>query len=128
MGTEPKFLGEKIVIQITPQMRIFVAVEAVDFRKGIDGLCQVCRSVLKADPFSGIVFVFRNRRRTAIKLLLYDGQGYWIFHKRLSEGKFKWWPEAGDNSLKQLAVHELQLLIWNGNPDFAQVSPPWRKI
>ncbi len=128
MGTESKFLGEKIVIQITPQMRIFVAVEAVDFRKGIDGLCQVCRSVLKADPFSGIVFVFRNRRRTAIKLLLYDGQGYWIFHKRLSEGKFKWWPEAGDNSLKQLAVHELQLLIWNGNPDFAQVAPPWRKI
>ena len=101
MGTESKFLGEKIVIQITPQMRIFVAVEAVDFRKGIDGLCQVCRSVLKADPFSGIVFVFRNRRRTAIKLLLYDGQGYWIFHKRLSEGKFKWWPETGDNSLKQ---------------------------
>ena len=128
MGTESKFLGEKIVIQITPQMRIFVAVEAVDFRKGIDGLCQVCRSVLKADPFSGIVFVFRNRRRTAIKLLLYDGQGYWIFHKRLSEGKYKWWPEAGDNSLKQLAVHELQLLIWNGNPDFAQVAPPWRKI
>ena len=49
-------------------------------------------------------------------------------YKRLSEGKFKWWLEAGDNSLKQLAVHELQLLIWNGNPDFAQVAPPWRKI
>ena len=47
MGTESKFLGEKAMIQITPQMRIFVAVEATDFRKGIDSLCQVCRSVLK---------------------------------------------------------------------------------
>lgn len=116
------------MIQLTPQMRIFVAVEAADFRKGIDGLCQVCRSVLKSDPFSGAVFVFRNRRRTAIKILVYDGQGYWLFHKRLSNGKFQWWPQKGDSRLDRLAVHELQVLVWNGNPDFALVSPAWRKV
>jgi transposase len=109
-------------------MRILVAVEAVDFRKGIDGLCRVCRSVLKSNPFSGTVFVFRNRRRTSIRILLYDGQGYWLCHKRLSAGKFQWWPETAGSSLNKLAVHELQLLMWNGNPDFARVSPPWKEI
>jgi transposase len=116
------------MIQLTPQMRIFVAVEDADFRKGIDGLCGLCRSVLKRDPFTGAVFVFRNRRRTALKILVYDGQGYWLCHKRLSKGKFTWWPRFGDSIVNQLAVHELQLLIWNGNPEFAQVAPAWRKV
>ena len=60
------------MIQITPPMRILVAVDAVDFRRGIDGLARVCREVLDADPFSGALFVFRNRRGTAIKVLTYD--------------------------------------------------------
>jgi hypothetical protein len=64
------------MIQIAPQMRILVAVEAVDFRRGIDGLSRVCRDQLASDPFSGTLFVFHNRRRTAIKILAYDGQGF----------------------------------------------------
>ena len=71
------------MIQLTPQMKIKVAVEPVDFRKGIDGLAAVCRQVMASDPFSGQVFVFRNKRRTAIKILLYDGQGFGLFQKRL---------------------------------------------
>lgn len=66
------------MIQITPQMRIPVAVEAVDFRKGIDSLARLCQEPLQADPFSGSVFVFRSRRATAIKVLAYDGQGFWL--------------------------------------------------
>ena len=61
--------------QLTPQMRILVGVEAVDFRKGIDGLARLCREVLTADPFSGWLFVFRTRRYTALRILVYDGQG-----------------------------------------------------
>jgi hypothetical protein len=57
------------MIQIAPQMRLLVAVEPADFRRGIDGLVRTCREVLGADPFSGAVIVFRNRRATAIKLL-----------------------------------------------------------
>jgi transposase len=64
------------MIQITPQMRILVAVEAVDFRKGIDGLARVSREALQADPFGGALFVFRNRRGSAIKILVYDSQGF----------------------------------------------------
>ena len=66
------------MIQITPHMRILVAVEAQDFRKGIDGLARVCREALSADPFDGALFVFRNRRGTAIKCLVYDSQGFWL--------------------------------------------------
>jgi transposase len=116
------------MIQATPHMRILVAVEPADFRKGIDGLAALCRKVLKADPFSGTVFVFRNRRKTAIKILSYDGQGFWMCQKRLSKGKFQWWPLASDRQLHPLAVHELQLLIWNGNPSKSQVTPNWRSI
>ena len=73
------------MIQLTPQMRILVAVEPADFRCGIDGLARLCRSRLGEDPFSGAVFVFRNRKGTAIKSLVYDGQGYWLLYKRLSK-------------------------------------------
>jgi transposase len=60
------------MIQVTPQMRILLAAEPVDFRKGIDGLVGVCRNVLKTDPFCGYVFIFRNKRGSAIKVLMYD--------------------------------------------------------
>jgi transposase len=116
------------MIQLTPQLRILVAVEAVDFRKGIDGLCGFCRLLLKQDPFQGVLFVFRNRRKTAIKLLIYDGQGFWLCQKRLSSGRFQWWPAARDKRLSPLAAHELQLLLWNGNPEQARVAPAWRSV
>jgi transposase len=60
------------MIQITPQMRVLVAVEPVDFRRGIDGLSQVCRASLSEDPLDGTMFVFRSRAQKSIKLLVYD--------------------------------------------------------
>jgi len=117
------------VIQITPQMRVLVAVAPADFRRGIDGLSAVCREVLRADPFSGTVFVFRNRRRTSIKLLVYDGQGYWLCQKRLSKGRFRWWPASPeDASTARLEAHELQILICAGDPSATQTAPVWRRV
>jgi transposase len=115
------------MIQVTPQMRILLAVSPVDFRKGIDGLAAVCRQVLQSDPFAGHVFIFRNKKANAIKIIMYDGQGFWLCQKRLSKGRFTWWPDTGA-VLRPLAVHELQLLIWNGNPAKAHVAPLWRPI
>ena len=75
------------MIQITAHMRIVAAVEPVDFRKGIDGLAAVCRQQLQSDPFSGALFVFVNKSKTA-RVMVYDGQGFWLCHKRLSKGRF----------------------------------------
>lgn len=114
------------MIAVTPQMRILVAVDPVDFRLGIDGLAQICRQRLKAEPFSGCVFVFSNRRRTSIRVLAFDGQGMWLCHKRLSQGRFTWWPKGEISS--PLAAHELQVLLWNGDPTDSKVAPMWKRI
>jgi transposase len=116
------------MIQIVPQMRILVAVEAVDFRCGIDGLARVCKQQLQADPFSGGLFVFRNRRRTSIKILVYDSRGFWLCQKRLSAGRFRFWPESGSDATKVLEAHELQVLLAGGDPGAAQAMPSWRRI
>lgn len=116
------------MIQLTPQMRILVAVEPIDFRRGIDGLAQLCRQALAADPFSGAVFVFRSRRGTAIKILAYDGQGFWLCQKRLSKGRFRHWPDAMGGVSRSMFAHQLQILLAGGNPDATQAAPQWRPI
>jgi transposase len=116
-----------MMLQITPHMKILVAVEPVDFRKGIDGLAALCKTSLEQDPFAGTLFVFRNRRGTAIKALVYDGQGFWLCQKRLSEGRFRCWPSA-EGEIASLAAHQLQVLFSAGNPDAAEAAPDWRPI
>jgi transposase len=113
------------MIQITPQMRIVVAVEAVDFRKGMDGLAALCREKLAADPFSGWLFVFRSRSLTSIKVLVYDGQGFWLAQKRLSKGRFRWWPEG--ETTRVLEAHQAQLLLAAGNPE-TKAAPVWKRV
>jgi transposase len=115
------------VIQVTPQMRILLAVEPVDFRKGIDGLVGVCRQALGADPLAGALFVFRSRSRRALKLLVYDGQGFWLCQKRLSQGRFAWWPTATSRTTR-VEPHQLQVLLWNGDPSRAPAAPMWRAV
>ncbi len=116
------------MIQITPQMRVLVAVEPVDFRRGIDGLARCCRAELGADPFSGTLFVFRNRRRTALRVLVYDGQGFWLCYKRLSAGKFRWWPTSVDAPVTSLEAHELSVLLRAGDPGSVKTAPSWRPL
>ncbi len=94
-------------------MRILLAVEPADFRKGIDGLAPRCRQRLKADPWSGAMFVFSNKRRKALKILVYDGQGFWLCQKRLSQGRFPGWPPATDSTKLCLAWNWVQA---NGHP------------
>jgi transposase len=114
------------VIQITPQMRILVAIDPVDGRKGIDSLARLCQEKLQADPFSGWLFLFRSRRGTSIRILVYDGQGFWLAQKRLSQGKFVWWP-TGQEPARGLEAHQAQLLLAAGNPE-TQAAPVWRKV
>jgi len=94
------------MIHTTAQMRVMVAIESVDGRKGIDSLMQVCQEHLCEDPFSGCVFVFRSRRGTSIRLLSYDGQGYWLAQKRLSKGSAGNGAKCPKNGLRQTANRE----------------------
>jgi transposase len=116
------------MIQVTPQMRIFVAVEPADFRKGIDGLARVCREVLRRDPFSGYVFVFCNRSAKSVKLLVYDGQGFWLCQKRMSKGRFRGWPQSASSLTKILEAHELHVLLSGGDPFASKGAPVWRQV
>jgi transposase len=70
------------MLQLAPPSRIFLAIQPVDFRKGIASLAAVCRQLLHEHPLSGAVFVLRNRSATALKILFYDGQGFWLCMKR----------------------------------------------
>lgn len=114
------------MLQLTPHMRLLVCVEPIDFRNGIDGLVRVCRETLAEDPFRGAVFVFRNRRATSLKVLAYDGQGFWLCQKRLSTGRFSWWPDGGP--ARTLAAHELQVLLSAGDPRNVNAPAAWRPI
>lgn len=115
------------MIQLVPQMRILLAREPADFRAGIDALSALCRARLQQDPFSGTIFVFTNRSRTAVRALVYDGSGFWLITKRFSKGRLPWWP-SGTEPLCPLAAAQLQVLLYGGHPQAARFSPPWRKL
>ena len=115
------------MLQLTAQSRVFLAVAPADFRRGIDGLAALCRQRLGENPMEGAVFVFRNRRGTSLKLLCYDGQGFWLCQKRLSQGRLKWWPTSAQAS-ERLSARELQILLWNGNPRAVELGEDWRRV
>ena len=119
-------MGVGVLIQITPQLRILVAIDAIDGRKGIDSLAQLCREKLDSDPFSGCMFIFRSRSGKAIRILAYDGQGFWLATKRLSKGRFRWWP-TGSEPARKLRAHQAQLLFAAANPD-TDAPPVWRQV
>lgn len=116
------------MIQLIPQLRILLACEPVDFRKGLDSLLALCKGPLAQDPFSGALFVFRNRAGTALKLLVYDGSGFWLCLKRFSQGRLQWWPQTADTPLQALEAQQLAVLLYNGLPEQAGFAAPWRKI
>ena len=114
------------MLQLTTQQKLLLAIESIDFRCGIDSLVALCKSKLEADPFSGIVFAFTNRKRTAVKLLMYDSNGFWLAMKRFSTGKLAWWPQDKQPML-QVQASALQVLLSQGDPRFMYTPLPWRK-
>lgn len=116
------------MLQITPHHRLLLAVNYVDFRKGIDSLAALCRQVLEEDPFSGTIFVFTNRPRTAVKILLYDGNGYWLCHKRFSKGRLAWWPSQQKTSGFSIKSSQLHVLLSQGDPSDTPIPSDWRSV
>ncbi len=115
------------MLQITPQHRLLLAVQPIDFRRGIDGLKAICQRQLLCDPFSGTIFAFTNRARTSVKLLVFDASGFWLCQKRFSQGKLSWWPD-GITPTVSLRASELQVLLAQGNPMKAGIPADWRCV
>lgn len=115
------------MLQITPQHRLLLAVEPIDFRKGICGLKALCQQKLSCDPFSGTIFAFANRSGTSVKLLVYDASGFWLCQKRFSQGKLAWWPTKTSQAVS-LRASELQILLAQGNPMKAAIPSDWRCV
>ncbi len=115
------------MITISPKHRIFLAVQPIDFRKGIDAIARLCQQQFHQDPMSGHYFILRNKRKTDIKLLYYDAQGYCLFQKRLSTGRFKHWPNK-PTMLVTLTSTQAQVLLNNGNPEAINLAPEWQPV
>jgi transposase len=101
------------MLNFSHQTRVFLFTEPVDMRKSFRGLCQLTESVLKEDPASGHWFAFINRRCDRLKLLGWDGQGFWIWYKQLESGSFE--KPTTDAKQVQIEIDVTQLsLIING--------------
>lgn len=98
------------MIHLTHETVIQVALKPLDFRKGMDGVAAVCREQLQQDPRSGQLFVFFNRSRTQLRVLAYEGKGYWLISKRLSKGRF---PRLStiQSPISLIASRELRQLL-----------------
>jgi transposase len=97
------------MLSVPAKVRIFLCVRAIDMRKGFDGLHGVVQEVLRQDPLSGDLFVFLNRRRDRVKLLIWEGDGLLIVYKRLETGTFALPAASGDSVL--LSSAQLSLLL-----------------
>ena len=87
-------------------------------RKQINGLSAIVQGSFKLDPFSGALFVFCNRNRDRLKILEWDGDGFWLYLKRLERGRFRWPEVAQDSRTMSLSAEELRLLL--GGPGVIQ--------
>ena len=97
------------MIGVPPGVRVLMATKPVDFRKGADGLAALAQEVLKQDPFSGVVLVFRAKRADTVKIVAWDGTGLVMLWKRLDQGVFRWPPIT--DGVMRLSPAQLSALV-----------------
>jgi transposase len=91
------------MLSFAGSLKVFVAVDPCDMRKGFNGLHALVTEPMKEDPKAGALFVFTNRRRTRLKILFWDRTGLWVCTKRLEEGTFSW-PQPTDGGVSKLRL------------------------
>ena len=100
------------MLSLPPSVRVFLARDATDMRKGFDGLEGRTRSVIGQDPMSGHLFVFFNRRRDRVKILVWDRTGYLLLYKRLERGRFELGAvDFGRSESVEVLASELAMLL-----------------
>lgn len=117
------------MIQVPANAEVVVMHQPISFHNGIEGTAAVARTVLQREPMEGAFFVFRNKRGHMLRILYYDGSGFWLCTKRLSKGCFSAWPQGdGASPSSALLVRELQILLWGGDPSSCDFPELWRKV
>ena len=97
------------MLHVPASVAIYVHTQPVDLRKGFDGLSGIVRGEFQADPLDGSLFLFFNRRRDRLKILHWDGTGYWLYYKLLEVGTFE--AIAGDGPRVQIDATQLAMLL-----------------
>ena len=113
------------MITLTAHMRLFVGIDPIDFRCGIDKLQIISENISFESALTGTVFVFRNSLKTAVKILVYDGHGFWLIQRRLSTGRFRWWPKTAD---EQQEVDSYVLSAILQGQDLPIRQKQWKRI
>lgn len=114
------------MLQMNASSKIYFAKNSIDFRCGIESLMGYCARVLGKDPMGGAFFVYRNRTGSQLKVLHYDGVGFFLLLRRFSQGKIVWWPV--ERECEEMDPRELCLLLMGGNPQEALLPLYWKKI
>lgn len=113
------------MLSFSGSLKVFVAVESCDMRKGFNGLYAAVTERLGEDPKGGALFVFCNRRRTRIKILCWDGTGLWVLTKRLEEGTFAW-PKLEEHHRTKLSLTPQALALLTDGVDLRGAKlRPW---
>ena len=110
------------MIHITTQHQLHLWIDPIDFRKGVDALVGLCRQRI-GSPYNGTVFAFRNKSCIAVKLLVYDGTGFWLCTKRFSQGKLNYWPSSAD---ERICATTMTVILNQGKP--VAMRPAWRAL
>lgn len=113
------------MLSFTGSLKVFVCLEAVDMRKGFEGLCAEVSDKLREPVQSGALFVFSNRRRTRLKILYFDGTGLWLMTKRLEQGTFCWPRAAESGQAKLRLTPEAFALLTDGVDMHRARLRPW---
>jgi transposase len=118
------------MIQFPANANVIVMHEPISFRNGIDGTAGIARVVLDREPMDGAFFIFRNKLGHMLRILYFDGSGFWLCTKRLSTGRFTAaWPKGdGTTPCSPLLARELQILIWGGDPRSCAFPELWRQV
>jgi len=112
------------MLSFTGGLKVFVALESCDMRKGFEGLAALVETTLQEDLRGGALFVFGNRRRTRLKILYWDGTGVWLMSKRLEEGTFSW-PQTTDGNTKMRLRPEALAMLTDGVELRGAKLRPW---
>ena len=116
------------MLSLPPTVRIYLCAEPVDLRRGFDGLAAATRQLLRADPLSGHLFCFVNRRRDRAKILVWDRSGFWLLYKRLERGRFALPRPAEGARHVELEATELALLLEGIDLAGARRRPRWEPL